>query len=83
MIQTTTGQKKEIKERIDNGNFLTCRAWDYLEVGDRVRYHAQFTGFPYEVYDKTRLSFLYCVCCRTKNDVAADRCKKCGAPLLK
>ncbi len=57
-------------------------AYDYLAVGDRFRYHPQF-GFPYELYDKRRAACLYCVACGRQNDVTADRCHKCGVPLLK
>lgn len=82
IIQTTTGKKQEIKEDLGELNLSGPRAWDMLQVGDRVRYHARF-AFPYELYDKSRLSHLYCACCGAKNKIQEDRCVKCGAPLLK
>lgn len=82
IIQTTTGKKQEIKEDLGGLNLPGPRVWDMLQVGDRVRYHTKF-AFPYELYDKSRLSYLYCACCGAKNQIQEDRCKKCGAPLLK
>ncbi|MBQ9429322.1 MAG: zinc-ribbon domain-containing protein [Clostridia bacterium] len=76
-VSTASGKKK-IVER-EGGMF---RAWDYLKVGDRFLYHPQF-NFPYELYDKSRAPFLVCIRCNTQNPVEADRCKKCGLPLLK
>ena len=77
-VQTTDGKTKKIVEPDSR------RAWayNYLQVGDRFRYHPQF-AFPYELYDKTKMDTLYCACCAAKNPVTADRCKKCGRPLLK
>lgn len=57
-------------------------AYEYLQEGDRFRYHPQF-AFPYELYDKSRADGIYCVACQTKNSLAADRCRKCNLPLLK
>lgn len=57
-------------------------AWQYLQVGDRYMYHPQL-HFPYEKYDKTRESHLYCVSCLKANPITNDRCSKCGVPLLK
>ncbi|MCR4589447.1 MAG: hypothetical protein K5668_01335 [Lachnospiraceae bacterium] len=81
VVKTTDGRTKKIKEELDS--FSKAFAWNYLQTGDRFRYHPQFTGFPYERYDKAAYPYLYCVCCRTKNDLRDDRCKKCNAPLLK
>lgn len=77
-VQTTDGKSKKIVER--DGSQIW--AWNYLAQGDRFRYHPQF-AFPYERYDKARAPYLACVACGTKNPVVADRCKKCGVPLLK
>ena len=79
VVQTTTGETKKITERDDSGNHI---AWDYLQVGDRFRYHAQLS-FPYELYDKSRAPYLACPVCSKKHAVTEDRCRKCGAPLLK
>ncbi len=81
VVKTTDGRTKKIKEEL--GSFSRSFAWEYLQIGDRFRYHPQFTGFPYERYDKAAYPYLYCVCCRTKNNLQDDRCKKCNAPLLK
>lgn len=77
-VRTTTGQVKKITEWTPT--FFS--AWNYLEVGDRFRYHPQL-HFPYEKYDKTHETHLYCVGCLKKNPITADRCSKCGLPLLK
>ena len=77
-VQTTSGKKKKIVEH--SGSLIW--AYNYLNVGDRFRYHPQF-HFPYERYDKAGGPCLYCVSCGTQNDVEADRCKRCGLPLLK
>ena len=78
LVRTSTGEQKKIVEN-DKGRTL---AWDYLQVGERFRYHPEHS-FPYELYDKSRAPFLYCVVCQKKNPVTEDRCKKCGVPLLK
>ena len=58
------------------------QAWDYLQIGERFRYHPEF-NFPYELYDKSHAPCLCCAVCEKKNPVTADRCAKCGAPLIK
>ena len=77
-VQTTDGRKKTIVET-DRSRVL---AWHYLKIGDRFRYHPKF-AFPYELYDKSAARCLYCVVCQTENPTEADRCRKCGVPLLK
>ena len=77
-VRTTSGQMKKITEWTPT--YLS--AWNYLEVGDRFKYHPQL-HFPYEKYDKTHETHLYCVGCLKKNPITADRCGKCGLPLLK
>ncbi|MBR6428584.1 MAG: zinc-ribbon domain-containing protein [Clostridia bacterium] len=76
--KTVDGGKKRIVER--EGSQII--AWNYLQVGDRFRYHPQF-NFPYELYDKSKAPYIACVSCLAHNPVEADRCKKCGLPLLK
>lgn len=78
VVRTTDGKKKKIVEH--EGSLLY--AFNYLEVGDRFRYHPQF-NFPYEKYDKRTAAGIYCVSCGTNNPVEADRCSKCRLPLLK
>ena len=78
VVRTTQGKKKKIVEH--EGSQI--RAWDYLQVGNRFRYHPQF-HFPYELYDKAKAPYLACVSCATKNSIEADCCQKCGLPLLK
>ena len=78
VVRTVDGKKKKIVEH--EGTQIW--AWDYLQPGDRFKYHPQF-HFPYELYDKSRAPYIACVSCGTKNPVEADRCKKCGLPLLK
>ena len=78
VVRTSTGAEKRITER---GNSRTL-AWEYLPVGAQFRYHPDH-AFPYELYDKSRAPYLYCVVCQKKNPITADRCQKCGAPLLR
>ena len=77
-VRTTDGKTKKIVEQ--EGSQIW--AYNYLQVGDRFRYHPQF-AFPYELYDKSKAPYLACVSCGTHNPVEGDRCKKCGVPLLK
>ena len=55
--------------------------FDYFQVGDRVRHHARLN--PYEKYDKSRDSIIFCNACATKCDIGDDVCFRCGCPLLK
>lgn len=76
VIRTDTGKKKRIVER-DSRRFM----YDYLAVGDRVRYHPAFS--TYEKYDKSRDRIIYCNVCFTMNPIEDDRCKRCGNWLFK
>ena len=78
VVRTTDGRKKKIVER--EGSQIW--AWNYLQVGDRFKYHPQF-HFPYELYDKSKAPYIVCISCTTKNPTEADCCQKCGLPLLK
>ena len=78
VVQTNDGRKKKIVETDRSMPF----AWNYLNIGDRFRFHPQF-AFPYELFEKSTAPCLYCVVCRKENPVEADRCQKCGVPLLK
>ena len=77
VFKTDRGRKKKIRERSGRSKY-----YDYLRVGDRVRYHPQFV-FQYEKYDKSHDKYLYCPVCATMNKSSDDRCKKCHVPLLK
>ncbi|MBR3267694.1 MAG: zinc ribbon domain-containing protein [Oscillospiraceae bacterium] len=77
-VQTSEGKLKKIVEY--EGSQIW--AYNYLNIGDRFRYHPQF-HFPYERYDKASGPCIYCVSCGRKNPVEADRCQKCKIPLLK
>ena len=78
IAKTTDGKKKRI---VENSSSMII-AYNYLQVGDRFKYHPQF-AFPYELYDKAKAPYIGCVACGTHNEVTNDRCSKCGAPLLK
>ena len=78
VVRTTDGKTKKIAE--NEGSQIW--AYSYLNIGDRFRYHPQFS-FPYELYDKSKAPYIACVRCGTKNPVSSDRCSKCGIPLLK
>ncbi|MBR1393191.1 MAG: zinc-ribbon domain-containing protein [Ruminococcus sp.] len=78
IVRTTDGKKKKYLEH--EGSRII--AYNYLNVGDRFKYHPQF-AFPYELYDKSKAPYLCCVVCGRNNPVSLDRCQKCGKPLLK
>ena len=77
-VQTDDGKRKKIVETDRSRAF----AWNYLDIGDRFRFHPKF-AFPYERFEKSTARCLYCVVCEKENPVEADRCQKCGVPLLK
>lgn len=77
-IRRSDGKNDKIVETTP----MRFSAWHYLEVGDRFMYHPQL-HFPYEKYDKTRETHLFCVSCLKENPITNDRCSKCGVPLLK
>lgn len=56
--------------------------YDYLNVGDRVRYYPQL-AFKYEKYDKSHDSKIPCMFCKTMNDIQNDRCEACKCLLFK
>lgn len=56
--------------------------FDYLNVGDIVRYHPEFDGF-YEKYNKVVETHIFCPSCKTWNEVKYDYCQKCGMVVLK
>lgn len=56
--------------------------YDYLEVGDRVRYHGKYTNY-YEKYDKSKLEEIPCAGCGARCDTRAKYCTSCGTILFK
>lgn len=76
VIRTQDGKKKTIVEK-DSGNHM----YDYLSVGDRVRYHPAFG--TYEKYDKSKDRIIYCNVCSMMNPIKNDRCKRCDNLLFK
>ncbi len=75
VIQTTTGRKRRIARDNDR------KMYDYLKVGDRVRYHPAFDS--YEKFDKSRDSIIYCNVCSMMNPISNDRCERCSNLLFK
>lgn len=76
VIKTDAGKVKRIIER-DSQRHM----YDYLVVGDRVRYYPAFE--TYEKYDKSQDKIIYCNVCRMMNPIANDRCKRCNNLLFK
>jgi ribosomal protein L40E len=76
VITTDAGKKKTIVER-DSRRHM----YDYLSVGDRVRYHPKFS--TYEKYDKSKDRIIYCNVCTKMNPIQNDRCKWCNNLLFK
>lgn len=56
--------------------------YDYLNVGDRVRFHPELGGF-YEKYDKSSDTHIYCPVCGSWTAVGEDNCGGYGTVLLK
>jgi hypothetical protein len=76
VIHTDGGKKKTINER-ESRRYI----YDYLSVGDRVRFHPRFG--TYEKYDKSKDRIIYCNVCTTMNPIQNDRCKRCNNLLFK
>lgn len=76
VINTDAGKKKTIVEK-DSGRHM----YDYLSVGDRVRFHPMFG--TYEKYDKSKDRIIYCNVCTMMNPIQNDRCKRCNKLLFK
>ena len=73
---TDDGRKKKHKARTLHPTY------DYLNVGDRVRYHPQLS-YPFEKYDKTTDGLLLCPFCGDFQEIENDSCSRCKKPLLK
>ncbi len=76
LIRTERGKKKRIVERQRDRDM-----YDYLDVGDRVRYHPALE--TYEKYDKSKDQVIYCNVCRLRNSIRNDRCERCKNLLFK
>jgi len=76
IINTDAGKKKTIVEK-GSGRHM----YDYLSVGDRVRFHPRFG--TYEKYDKSKDRIIYCNVCSMMNPIQNDRCKRCNNLLFK
>lgn len=76
VLRTNTGKEKKLTERDGRRDM-----YDYLIVGDRVRYHPKFG--TYEKYDKSKDRIIYCNVCTMMNPIQNDRCKRCNNLLFK
>ncbi len=74
VIRADNGKKNSIVEKTRN-------MYDYLIVGDRVRYYPVFG--TYEKYNKSGDSLIYCNVCGMMNPIRNDRCKRCHNLLFK
>jgi ribosomal protein L40E len=75
-ITTDAGKKKTIVEKDSRRDM-----YDYLDVGDKVRFHPKFG--TYEKYDKSKDRIIYCNVCSMMNPIQNDRCKRCNNLLFK
>ena len=76
VITTANGKKKTIVEQDSRRDM-----YDYLSVGDRVRYHPAFG--TYEKYDKSKDRIIFCNVCSMQNPIHNERCKRCNNLLFK
>ncbi len=76
LIRTDQGKTKRIVERKWGRDM-----YDYLDVGDRVRYHPALE--TYEKYDKSKDDVIYCNVCRRRNPIRNNRCDYCKNLLFK
>ena len=76
IISTDAGKKKTIVEK-GSGRHM----YDYLSVGDRIRFHPRFG--TYEKYDKRKDRIIYCNICSMMNPIRNDRCERCNNLLFK
>ena len=56
--------------------------YDYLQIGDRVRYLPQFPQ-PFEKYDKRPDGDVMCMFCGRRNPLTETNCVFCHKPLIK
>ena len=80
-FRTDSGKKKlDVSRSNDAPDYRDY--YDYLNIGDRVRYYPQLS-FKYEKYDKSHDSIIPCMFCKTMNDIQDDRCEACKSLLFK
>lgn len=75
LVQDKSGKKHRMTAEDDD------TAYNYYQVGDRVRHHAGLNS--YEKYDKSEDSIIFCNACGTLCDIHDDHCFRCKCPLLK
>ena len=81
IFRDTKGKTQKYSERCATKE-PTENAWSrYLQIGDKVRYHAQQDFF--EKYDKSNDALLPCVECRTLFDIALNNCPQCNTTAIK
>lgn len=61
---------------------VSIPVFDYLEIGDRVRYLPKFPQ-PYEKYDKRKDGDVLCMFCSRRNPLTETTCSFCHKPLIK
>ena len=76
VIKTDNGKKKRIIEKNADRHM-----YDYLSVGDRVRYYPALG--TYEKHDKSLDRIIYCNVCSMMNPIKNDRCQRCKNLLFK
>lgn len=81
-FRTDSGKKERCVERFYQGRAADVDYYDYLEIGDRVRYYPQL-NYSYEKYDKSCDSHIPCMMCKKFNDIHNDVCDSCSNPLFK
>ena len=74
-IKSQTGETVTLTAEDDD----TC--FHYYQIGDRVRHHKGLNSF--EKYDKSQDTIVFCSACASLNEIQAERCFRCGCPLLK
>ena len=61
---------------------VSIPVYEYLQIGDRVRYLPQFPQ-PFEKYDKRADGAVLCMFCSKKNPLSETHCKFCHNLLIK
>ncbi|NLB60988.1 MAG: zinc-ribbon domain-containing protein [Clostridiales bacterium] len=81
-FRTDSGKKERCVESFYQGRAVDLDYYQYLEIGDRVRYNPQL-NYHYEKYDKSHDDYIPCMMCKKYNDICNDICDSCGNPLFK